>query len=674
MWNSDTRSQNGSPSYGSYNSGNSNGRNGSPHHQAQSQQQQQQQQQQQPVKQLGMTSAISLAEPRPEDLQKTEELRKALEPFKVFETQDELNHRMEILAKLNTLVKQWVKDVSMAKNMPEAAAEKLGGKIYTFGSYRLGVHHKGADIDALCVAPRNIERTDYFTSFFELLKKQSEVTECRSVEEAFVPVIKMNFDGIEIDLLFARLSLKEIPDDFDLRDDNLLKNLDPRSVRSLNGCRVTDEILALVPNIENFRLALRSIKLWAKKHGIYSNSLGYFGGVTWAMLVARTCQLYPNATASTLVHKFFLVFSRWKWPNPVLLKHPDNVNLRFPVWDPRVNASDRYHLMPIITPAYPQQNSTFNVSESTKKVILNEFNRGMVTTDEIMIGRATWDRLFEAPSFFYKYRHFIVLLVTSQTGDDQLEWCGLVESKIRLLVGNLERNQHISLAHVNPTCFDYKKGAANTPNNSGNDDDKSGANPPVCSAPFCSMWFIGLEFERTENLNVDLTESIQNFTEHVIQHGVNIKMLKDGMNIEARHVKRKSLSQYLDTDFLKRERKSMDQHNSFSNALLANRKRISGEMLTQKKARLSESQTEENSNASSDAGGTTPTSQPTTAPNFTPDAKSSNNGGNGNGGGTASGSNSPRSNSNGSNNQNPNSNGNSTATATAAATAEVACS
>lgn len=218
----------------------------------------------QPAKQLGMTSAISLAVPRPEDIQKTEELRKALEPYKVFETEDELNHRMEILAKLNTLVKQWVKEISVAKNMPEAAAQKLGGKIYTFGSYRLGVHHKGADIDALCVAPRNIERADYFTSFFDLLKKQPEVTECRAVEEAFVPVIKMNFDGIEIDLLFARLSLKEIPDDFDLRDDNLLKNLDPRSVRSLNGCRVTDEILSLVPNIENFRLALRSIKLWAK--------------------------------------------------------------------------------------------------------------------------------------------------------------------------------------------------------------------------------------------------------------------------------------------------------------------------------------------------------------------------------------------------------------------------
>ena len=51
----------------------------------------------------------------------------------------------------------------------------------------------------------------------------------------------------------------------DLKDDMILKNLDQRCVRSLNGCRVTDEILRLVPNVETFRLALRVIKLWAKR-------------------------------------------------------------------------------------------------------------------------------------------------------------------------------------------------------------------------------------------------------------------------------------------------------------------------------------------------------------------------------------------------------------------------
>lgn len=65
-------------------------------------------------------------------------------------------------------------------------------------------------------------------------------------------------------MLFARLSTPTIPDDLDLKDDSFLKNLDQKCVRSLNGCRVTDEILNLVPNVDTFRLTLRTIKLWAK--------------------------------------------------------------------------------------------------------------------------------------------------------------------------------------------------------------------------------------------------------------------------------------------------------------------------------------------------------------------------------------------------------------------------
>ena len=50
-----------------------------------------------------------------------------------------------------------------------------------------------------------------------------------------MPVIKMSFDGIELDMLFARLALQVIPEDEDLRDESLLKNLDIKCIRSLNG-------------------------------------------------------------------------------------------------------------------------------------------------------------------------------------------------------------------------------------------------------------------------------------------------------------------------------------------------------------------------------------------------------------------------------------------------------
>ena len=115
-----------------------------------------------------------------------------------------------IHSRLNDLVRKWILETSVAKNMPESMADNVGGKIFAYGSYRLGVHNRGADIDTLCVAPRHILREDYFTSFLDMLRVQDEVTDLRPVPDAFVPVIKFCFDGIDIDLVFARLALKEV--------------------------------------------------------------------------------------------------------------------------------------------------------------------------------------------------------------------------------------------------------------------------------------------------------------------------------------------------------------------------------------------------------------------------------------------------------------------------------
>jgi poly(A) polymerase len=37
-----------------------------------------------------------------------------------------------------------------------------GGKLFTIGSFQLGVNGPTSDIDALCVAPRHIKRMEHF--------------------------------------------------------------------------------------------------------------------------------------------------------------------------------------------------------------------------------------------------------------------------------------------------------------------------------------------------------------------------------------------------------------------------------------------------------------------------------------------------------------------------------
>ncbi len=52
-------------------------------------------------------------------------------------------------------------------------------------------------------------------------------------------------------------------------------------------------------------------------------------------------------------------------------------------------------------------------------------------------------------NLYYQHRCKYILMFSIRIG--------LVESKIRVLVGNLERNEYITLAHVNPQSFPGSK-------------------------------------------------------------------------------------------------------------------------------------------------------------------------------------------------------------------------
>jgi Poly(A) polymerase central domain len=80
------------------------------------------------------------------------------------------------------------------------------------------------------------------------------------------------------------------------------------------------------------------------------------------------------------------------------------------VWNPKVEPRDRHHLMPIITPAYPAMNSSYNVGEPQLRLLREEIEYGMLVTDRVAEGSATWAELFQPSNFFYRFQHYVQVL------------------------------------------------------------------------------------------------------------------------------------------------------------------------------------------------------------------------------------------------------------------------
>ncbi|XP_074276473.1 nuclear poly(A) polymerase 4-like isoform X3 [Silene latifolia] len=491
-----------------------------------------------PVNKYGITKPISVAGPSEADLMRNAELEKSLVDSGLYESKEEAEKRVEVLNRIHEIVKGWVKQLTRQRGYTDQMVADANALIFTFGSYRLGVHGPGADIDTLCVGPSYVNRDeDFFLILHDILAEVEEVTELQPVPDAHVPVMKFKFQGVSIDLLYASVSMLIVPDDLDISQGSVLYNVDEQTVRSLNGCRVADQILKLVPNVEHFRTTLRCLKHWARRRGVYSNVTGFLGGVNWALLVARVCQLYPNAVPSMLVSRFFRVFTQWRWPNPVMLCPIEEDDLGFPVWDPRKNPRDRTHHMPIITPAYPCMNSSYNVSTSTLRVMMEQFEYGNKICQDIDLNKAQWSSLFESYVFFEAYKNYLQVDIIAEDTDDLLAWKGWVESRLRQLTLKIERDT-FGMLQCHPYPYEYV------------DTSKQCAH--------CAF-FMGLQRKQGVKVNEGQQFDIRGTVDEFRQE-VNMYMYwKPGMDMYVSHVRRKQLPLYVFPEGYKRHRRQASQ-------------------------------------------------------------------------------------------------------------------
>jgi poly(A) polymerase len=382
----------------------------------------------------------------------------------------------------------WQRPLSLAVSMKDDPYMDTVSSTFTalipFGSYRLGVHSSNSDLDLLALTPPYISRHDFFTSLVTILQEDDRCSDVHPIPTAYTPVIKfmLKCDGpdshceiVPIDLLYSRVTdttklveyhkakvarkkLTNQPHLIYYLDDTDLQDLDEIGVRSLNGARVSQMLLEFNrKDVGKFQTVLCVVKHWALVHGVYSNVLGFLGGVNWAIMVTWVCRRFPDAGAAKTLKLFFRTFSKWQWNHPILLNDriadtPPICNVsrqtravQLPAWNPAVNPRDGMHLMPIITPAYPSMNSSYNVDYPQLRRIQHEMSR----TSSLLLqmsknshhGIGPYRSLFKPSDFFRQHKYFLQVDINASSKEYFVKWFRFVESKLRNLISSLETTE-----------------------------------------------------------------------------------------------------------------------------------------------------------------------------------------------------------------------------------------
>lgn len=203
-----------------------------------------------------------------------------------------MSKRTKSIQILQDYIEAWYIQIGQDdKNYERSFLENKKAKVLVFGSYRLGVHFAGTDIDTICVFPNFISKEDFLEKFKMFIQGKENISDVICVQEAQTPIIKVKVTGIPFDLLFASVDVNFINSQNEIEklitNEMQFKKLNAVSQRSFNGYLGTANIQKNVPNYATYRNFLRVIKLWAKRRCIYSAQFGYLSGISCAILVAN---------------------------------------------------------------------------------------------------------------------------------------------------------------------------------------------------------------------------------------------------------------------------------------------------------------------------------------------------------------------------------------------------
>jgi len=192
------------------------------------------------------------------------------------------------------------------------------------------------------------------------------------------PLLQMQVNGMRLDIQYARSSCWDHPVHWASAtcDDG---GVAAAALRDTHAVRQAVLRHCGMDGVELFQRALKKLKWWAKSRCIDCNALGFLGGFSWSVLLAKTLLDKDPASvqftgpgdatgdgldpSDTLVVEVCHKFSTWPWPKAVSLTPVDSSAA------PVVGGA-----MPILCPTETSANSARNVTASTCNVLRTELD------------------------------------------------------------------------------------------------------------------------------------------------------------------------------------------------------------------------------------------------------------------------------------------------------------
>jgi len=202
--------------------------------------------------------------------------------------------------------------------------------IHVCGSTELGLCISDSDIDLVSII--NVDRNTFFTAFSEYLRDKPKISYIHIVR-ATVPLLKIVIEEVDVDLLCVQWPSPKIPTRADFLDLNIFRGLDEPSITSLQGLTTCCHVLDAIPDITVFRTVLHVIRLFCQSRCIYSSALGFWNGVTCALLVSKICINNPDNDAIENLKEFFATYAQWSWFKPIEWQPRDDGSA-FDIWKP----------------------------------------------------------------------------------------------------------------------------------------------------------------------------------------------------------------------------------------------------------------------------------------------------------------------------------------------------